>query len=66
MLPEEGIHSTTLNSAYAMGVDEELGTITKGKKANLYITEEIPTYEYMPYYYGSNKVDKVIINGEIK
>ena len=66
MLPEEGIHSTTINSAYAMGVDENLGTITVGKKANVYITDEIPTYEYMPYYYGSNKIAKVIINGEIK
>ena len=66
MIPEEGIHSTTINSAYAMGVDETLGTITVGKKANVYITDEIPTYEYMPYYYGSNKVAKVIINGEIK
>lgn len=66
MLPEEGIHATTINSAYAMGVNEELGSIAVGKKANVFITEEIPTYEYMPYYYGSNKVAKVIINGEIK
>ncbi len=66
MLPEEGIHACTINSAYAMGVHEELGSIAKGKKANVFITKEIPSYEYMPYYYGSNKVDKVIINGEIK
>jgi imidazolonepropionase len=66
MLPEEVIHSTTINTAYAMGVSEELGSIAKGKKANVYITEEIPTYEYMPYYYGNNKVEQVIINGEIQ
>lgn len=66
MLPEEGIHATTINSAYAMGVNEELGSIAVGKKANVFITKEIPSYEYMPYYYGSNKVEKVIINGEIK
>ncbi len=65
MLPEEAIHATTLNTAYAMGLEEELGSIAKGKKANLYITKEIPTYEFMPYYYGDNKVEKVIINGEI-
>lgn len=66
MLPEEGINATTINSAYAMGVNEELGSIAVGKKANVFITKEIPSYEYMPYYYGSNKVEKVIINGEIK
>lgn len=66
MLPEEGINATTINSAYAMGVNDELGSIAVGKKANVFITKEIPSYEYMPYYYGSNKVEKVIINGEIK
>ena len=66
MLPEEAIHATTINTAYAMGVQEELGSIAKGKVANVFITTEIPTYEFMPYYYGSNKIDKVIINGEIK
>jgi len=66
MLPEEAIHATTINTAYAMGVQEELGSIAKGKIANVYITKEIPTYEFMPYYFGSNKVEKVIINGEIQ
>lgn len=66
MLPEEAIHATTINSAYAMGVQEELGSIAKGKIANVYITTEIPTYEFMPYYFGSNKVEKVIVNGEIQ
>jgi len=63
MLPEEAIHATTINTAYAMGVQEELGSIAKGKIANVFITEPIPTYEYMPYYFGSNKINKVIING---
>lgn len=66
MLPEEAIHATTINTAYAMGIQEELGSIAKGKIANIFITKEIPTYEFMPYYYGSNKVDKIIINGEIQ
>jgi len=61
LLPEEAINSTTLNTAYAMGVSDKLGTITKGKLANLIITKEIPTYEYLPYYYGTNKVDTMII-----
>ncbi len=63
MLPEEIIHAVTLNGAYAMGVEEELGSIAVGKKANLFITKRIPTYSFMPYAYGSNKVETVIING---
>ena len=65
MLPEEAINATTINTAYAMGVEDILGSIAVGKKANVFITTEIPTYEYMPYYYGSNKVWKTILNGEI-
>jgi len=66
MLPEEAINATTINSAYAMGVEEELGSIAVGKKANLFITKEIPGIEFMPYAYGSNKVETMIINGKIK
>jgi len=66
MLPEEAINATTLNSAYAMGVEQELGTIAVGKKANLFISKEIPSIEFMPYAFGSNKVETIIINGIIK
>ena len=66
LTPEEAINSVTLNSAYAMGVEEELGTIAVGKKANVFITKEIPSIEFMPYYYGSNKVETVILNGKIQ
>ncbi len=65
MLPEEGINATTINSAYAMGVEDNLGSIAVGKIANLFITKEIPGIEYMPYAYGDNKVDTMIINGKI-
>ncbi len=64
MLPEEAINATTINTAYAMGLSKELGSIAKGKKANVIITSEIPSYEYLPYYYGTNKVETVILNGE--
>ncbi len=63
MLPEEAIHATTINSGYAMGVSDILGSICRGKRANFYLTKPIPTYEYMPYAYGENKVDTVFING---
>jgi imidazolonepropionase len=65
MLPEEAIHAVTLNSAYAMGLSEEYGSIARGKKANLFITCPIPSYEFMPYAYGSDKVETVILNGKI-
>ena len=64
MIPEEAINATTINSAYAMGVEDVLGTITKGKIANFFITKPIPTIEFMPYAYGSNKVATVYLNGK--
>lgn len=65
MLPEEAIHAATINSAYAMGVSDIAGSISRGKIANLYITKEIPTYEFMPYAYGSDLIDMIILRGEI-
>lgn len=65
MLPEEAINAVTINSAYAMGVSEELGSIAVGKIANVFITKPIPSYEFMPYSYGSNKVETVILNGRV-
>ncbi len=65
MLPEEVINATTINTAYAMGIQETHGSICKGKVANVYITKEIPTYEFMPYAYGSDLVDTVVMKGEV-
>ena len=65
LTPQEGLNATTLNSAYAMGVQQKLGSIARGKVANVFVTKEIPNLEYMPYYYGSNKVDRIILNGKI-
>ena len=64
LTPQEAINATTINSAYAMDVVDSCGSICKGKKANFFITKEIPTIEYIPYYYGENKVDKVFLNGK--
>lgn len=63
LTPQEAVNATTLNSAYAMGLSETHGSIAKGKKANFFITKPIPTIEYMPYYYGANKVEQVFLNG---
>lgn len=65
MLPEEALAAVTLNGAYAMGVSHELGSITKGKIANLIITKPMPSLAFMPYAYGSDKVEIVVLNGEI-
>jgi imidazolonepropionase len=64
MSPEEAINAATLNSAYAMGVMDEAGSLVKGKKANLFITKKMPSLAYLPYAFGSDLVETVIINGE--
>lgn len=64
MLPAEAINAATINGAYAMGVEEQVGSIMIGKKANLIITKSIPSLAYLPYAFGENLVDKVIINGQ--
>ncbi len=66
MLPEEVINSVTINSAYAMGISNTLGSIAKGKIANVFITKEIPTYSFIPYSFGSNLVETVILNGKVQ
>jgi imidazolonepropionase len=65
MTPEEAINAATLNGAYAMGISETHGSITIGKKANLIITKPIPSYYQLPYAFGSNLIDTVILEGEI-
>ncbi len=65
MLPEEAINAATLNGAFAMELQNEVGSITVGKKANLIFTRSIPSLAYIPYAFGSNLIDKVMINGEI-
>jgi len=65
MLPEEAINAATINGAYAMGLQDEVGSITVGKKANLIFTKSISSLAYLPYSFGSNLIDKVMINGEI-
>jgi imidazolonepropionase len=61
---EQVINATTLNGAYAMGLENKLGTISIGKMANLIITKPIPNYQYLHYSFGENLIDKVIIAGE--
>ena len=66
MTPEETIHATTINSAYAMGISRNYGSIAKGKVANLFITKKISSYAVIPYSFGSNLIETVILNGEVQ
>ena len=63
MLPAEVIHATTLNGAYAMGMEKTHGSICRGKEANVIITKEIPNFAYLPYAYGTNLIETVIFKG---
>lgn len=65
MLPEEALHAITLNGAFAMELQDDYGSICPGKIANLLITKEISSIAFMPYYYGFNKIDQVLTEGNI-
>jgi imidazolonepropionase len=65
MLPEEAINAATINGAYAMNVQNELGSISVGKKASFIITKPIPSVAYLPYALGTNLIEKVFINGKL-
>lgn len=64
MLPEEAINAATINGAYAMELQDEVGSIMIGKKANLIFTKPVPSLAYLPYAFGSNLIDKIMISGE--
>lgn len=65
MTPEEAINAATINGAYAMGISQTHGSITKGKKANLLITKPLSSFYQLPYAFGSNLIDQVIIEGKV-
>lgn len=65
MTPEEAINAATINGAYAMGVSETHGSITVGKKANLIVTQSIPSFYQLPYAFGSNLIESVILDGKV-
>ncbi len=66
MTPQEAVNAATINAAYAMGVSDRLGSIARGKIANVFITRPIPSMEYFPYMFGSNLIETLILNGEIQ
>ena len=65
--PEEAINAATINGAYAMGLENKVGSITKGKQANLILTKPINSYGFIPYSFGVNQIENVYVKGkEIK
>jgi imidazolonepropionase len=64
MMPEEALNAATINGAYAMELENEVGSITVGKKANLIFAKPISSIAYLPYSFGTSLIDKVMINGE--
>ena len=63
MTPEEAINAVTLNGAAALEMSQEIGSIAIGKKANLIVTKKIPSAAYIPYDFGNNPVDRMLVNG---
>jgi imidazolonepropionase len=65
MTPEEAINAATINGAYAMDISKTHGSISIGKKANLIITKPLNSIYELPYAFGSNLIDTVIIEGKM-
>ena len=65
MTPEEAINAATINGAYAMGISDEYGSITIGKKANLILTKKMESYHQIPCEFGKNSIGTVMLNGRL-
>lgn len=65
MTPEEAINASTINTTYTLGLSGSHGTISKGKVANVFITRPMPSLASIPYSFGSNPVDRIILNGKL-
>jgi imidazolonepropionase len=63
LTPEEVINASTINSAYAMEMTSKVGSITRGKLANIILTKKINSYGFIPYSFSNNHIESVIING---
>lgn len=64
MTPEEAINAATINGAYAMGISKTHGSITKGKIANILISKEVTSFYQLPYSFGTDLIEQVIIEGK--
>jgi imidazolonepropionase len=65
MTPEEAINAATVNGAYALQLEKQVGSITRGKLANFFITKPIPSYGFIPYAFGSQLIEQVYLKGQL-
>ncbi len=65
LTPAQAINATTINTAAAMGLSETHGSIAVGKRANFYITKDIPSIDFIPYAYTTDIIDTVVLNGKV-
>jgi imidazolonepropionase len=65
LTPEEAMNAMTINAAYALELSENYGSITKNKKANLIITKKVNGLAYLPYSFGENLIENVIVAGKL-
>jgi len=65
MTPAEALNAATINGAYAMGLEATHGSITRGKKASLILTDPLEDFSHLPYDFGQNHIDQVILNGRL-
>lgn len=64
MTPEEAFNAATVNAAFALNLQDTHGCIARGREANIFITHKMSSYAYMPYAFGSNPVEQVILKGK--
>ncbi|NVJ88899.1 MAG: imidazolonepropionase [Flavobacteriaceae bacterium] len=63
MKPEEAINAATINAAYAVNLSDKVGSISRGKLANFFITKPISSYNFLPYSFGENLIESIYISG---
>jgi len=64
MTPQEALNALTINAAFAIDMEHEIGSITRGKKAHLILTKAMPGLSYLPYAFGENVISKVFVDGK--
>ena len=65
LTPEEALSALTINGAAALGLSHDRGAISVGRRADLVVSKPVPSLAYIPYSFGEELIENVIINGKI-